>query len=207
MKIDTEAILWSAPERERANRPLLVLMHGYGSHEGDLFSLAQYLPLEPVIASVRAPIDMGGGWAWFPPSGHTDASVRLAEIDESTDALLAWLDTLDSKGIGLLGFSQGGAMSLELMRAAPGRFDYAVQLSGFAVPTEKPGDAKLAQLKPPVFWGRGTADEVIPDSLVNHTIDWLPDHSSLTERIYEGVAHSVTTEEIADVHEFIARQY
>ncbi|MCW5945103.1 MAG: dienelactone hydrolase family protein [Cryobacterium sp.] len=207
MKIDTEAILWSAPERERANRPLLVLMHGYGSHEGDLFSLARYLPLEPVVASVRAPIDLGGGWAWFPPAGHTDASVRLAEIDESTDALLGWLDTLNSRSVGLLGFSQGGAMSLELMRAAPGRFDYAVQLSGFTVPTEQPGDAKLAQLKPPVFWGRGTADEVIPDSLVNHTIDWLPEHSSLTERIYEGVAHSVTTEEIADVHEFIARQY
>jgi len=36
MKIDPDVVLWSAPERERAGRPLLVLLHGYGSHEGDL---------------------------------------------------------------------------------------------------------------------------------------------------------------------------
>ena len=40
MQLDESAILWSAPERERAGRPLIVLLHGYGSHEGDLFSLS-----------------------------------------------------------------------------------------------------------------------------------------------------------------------
>jgi phospholipase/carboxylesterase len=51
MQIDSSAVLWSAPERERAGRPLLVLLHGYGSHEGDLFGMAPGLPLEPVIAA------------------------------------------------------------------------------------------------------------------------------------------------------------
>lgn len=204
MRIDSDAVVWSAPERERADRPLLVLLHGYGSHEGDLFSLAKFLPLEPVIASVRAPIDMGSGWAWFPPSGHTDADVRLTEADESTDALIAWLDTTSSSGVGLLGFSQGGAMSLELLRAQPSRFDYAVQLSGFALPHDKPGDAVLAKTRPPVFWGRGTVDDVIPDSLIQHTLGWLPAHAKVTERIYEGVGHAVSEPEIADIHSFIA---
>ncbi|MBX3067861.1 MAG: alpha/beta fold hydrolase [Cryobacterium sp.] len=203
IRIDKDAVMWSAPERETANRPLLVLMHGYGSHEGDLFSLAQYLPLEPVIASLRAPIDMGSGWAWFPPSGHSDANVRLSEIDESTAALLEFFDSLSATRIGLLGFSQGGAMSLELLRAAPERFSYAVQLSGFAVPHDKPGDDVLKTLKPPVFWGRGSNEDVIPDSLIDHTIEWLPEHSTLTERIYEGMAHSVIEEEIQEVSSFI----
>ena len=65
MKIDPTAVLWSSPERERSDRPLLVLLHGYGSHEGDLFQLSPRLPLAPVIASVRAPISESGGWAWF----------------------------------------------------------------------------------------------------------------------------------------------
>ena len=43
MNLDADAVIWSAPERERAGRPLLVLLHGYASHEGDLFQLAPRL--------------------------------------------------------------------------------------------------------------------------------------------------------------------
>ena len=59
MRIDDEAVLWSASSADRAGRPLLVLLHGFNSHEGDLFGLAPYLPLAPAIASLRAPIDAG----------------------------------------------------------------------------------------------------------------------------------------------------
>ena len=65
MNLDSAAVMWSAPERERADRPLLVLLHGYASHEGDLFQLSPRLPLRPVIASVRAPLAESNGWAWF----------------------------------------------------------------------------------------------------------------------------------------------
>ena len=43
MRIDDEAVLWSASPADRAGRPLLVLLHGYNSHEGDLFGLSPYL--------------------------------------------------------------------------------------------------------------------------------------------------------------------
>ena len=56
ISIDPAAVLWSAPESERAGRPLLVLLHGYGADERDLFSLAPHLPSEPVIAALRAPL-------------------------------------------------------------------------------------------------------------------------------------------------------
>jgi phospholipase/carboxylesterase len=69
MNIDASAVLWSAPERERAGRPLLVLLHGYGSHEGDLFGLSPRLPLGPVIASVRAPLAERGGRPGIRASG------------------------------------------------------------------------------------------------------------------------------------------
>ena len=67
MPIDPDVVLWSASERDRVDRPLLVLLHGYGSHEGDLFQLAPYLPLDAVIAAPRAPFPhpMGIGWSWF----------------------------------------------------------------------------------------------------------------------------------------------
>ena len=58
-----------------------------------------------------------------------------------------------------------------------------------------------------MFWGRGTADTVIPDASVERTLTWLPSHSSLDERIYEGLAHSVSELELADVAAFVRAQY
>lgn len=209
-EIDASAVLWSAPERERAGRPLLVLLHGYGSHEGDLFTLAPLLPLSPVIASVRAPFVEDAGNAWFPLAlglgGTADPQLRLEQVNDTARALLRWLDSLEYTSVGLLGFSQGGAMALQLMRHAPSRFSYAVVLSGFSIEDKQAGDEQLASIKPPVFWGRGTTDQVIPASFIARTADWLPAHSTLTERIYEGVPHAVSSPEIADIGAFIRSQ-
>jgi phospholipase/carboxylesterase len=202
VSIDESAVLWSAPERERADRPLLVLLHGYGSHEGDLFSLSPMLPLSPVIASVRAPHSMGPGFAWFPIEGES----RIDDANESTDALLEWLGTLSFTSVGVIGFSQGGAMALQLLRRAPSRFSYAAVLSGFALSGALPGDADLASSPPPVFWGRGTHDQVINPAYISFTQEWLPAHSVLTERIYEGLPHSISAPELADLAAFVRDQ-
>lgn len=203
MEINADAVRWSAPERERGDRPLLVLLHGYLSHEGDLFGLSPLMPLGPVIASLRAPIDAETGFAWFPIEQEAGAEEQLAVANESARAVLDWLDTVQAASVGLLGFSQGGAMALQLLRHEPQRFAYAVQLSGFALPAELPGDAELKVRKPPVFWGRGTLDEVIPQHFIEFTEGWLPDHSSLTANIYEDVPHAISERELGDVGQFI----
>lgn len=202
LTIDPAAVLWSAQESDRVGRPLLVIMHGYLSHEGDLFSLSPYLPLKPVIASLRAPILMQTGNAWFPIEEPGIPSA--VAVDAAAVAVLEWLDTLpEAASVGLLGFSQGGAMALQLMRHAPERFAYAVQLSGFMVPGTLPGDSVLATRRPPVFWGRGTADPVIAQSAVERTEAWLPSHSRLDARIYEGLKHGISEQEVTDIAAFI----
>ncbi|TFD87807.1 alpha/beta hydrolase [Cryobacterium serini] len=205
--IDAAAVLWSATGADQAGRPLLIIMHGYGSHEGDLFSLAPHLPLAPVIAALRAPLPVGDGWAWFPIS--EPGSPDPAAVTAAVSAVLAWLDALPQHHptVGLLGFSQGGAMALELMRAAPDRFRFAVNLSGFVANGPRSSDAALAEQALPVFWGRGTADTVIPPSAIERTQAWLPAHSSLTERIYEGLPHSISQAELGDVVNFLRAQY
>lgn len=209
VRIDADAVLWSASERDRAGKPLLVLLHGYGSHEGDLFGLSPYLPLNSAVASLRAPAPEAGGYAWFPrgsgDAGSPAGNPRGAIADAAASAVLAWLDTLPpAPAIGLLGFSQGAAMALQLMRHAPTRFACAVQLSGFVVAGSLPGDETLAQLRPPVFWGRGTEDAVIPDEAIARTEDWLPSHASLDTRIYEDLAHAVSQRELTDVAGFLS---
>jgi len=201
--IDRDAVLWSASEKDRAGRPLLVLMHGYASDEADLFGIAAYLPLEPVIASVRAPIPEGPGFAWFSRFTNVPGDPLAVNADAAARAMLEWLDELPEVPTGLLGFSQGGAMALQLLRLAPERFDYAVQLSGFVVQGASGADADLAESRPPVFWGRGTRDDAIPAATIARTAEWLPEHSALDARIYEGMGHSISPRELADVSAFI----
>jgi phospholipase/carboxylesterase len=127
----------------------------------------------------------------------TDAASRLVE----------WLDVSgEGVDVGFLGFSQGASVAIQAMRLEPRRVSFAVNLSGYATPGALPGDEELAALKPPVFWGRGTHDDVIPEFLVEHTTQWLPEHSELSGRVYQGLTHSVSDQELDDVRVFLEKQ-
>ncbi|WP_447587668.1 alpha/beta hydrolase [Microbacterium lacticum] len=208
-QLDDDAVRWSAPPEERAGRPLLVLLHGYGSNENDLFALAPYLPPAFVIAAVRAPLSPPfptPGWSWFPIEGlhASDATAATA----AAEAFAAWLRgaTDATTPVGLLGFSQGSVIALQALRLDPSRFAFVVNLAGFVADGDLPTDGELAELRPPVFWGRGARDEVIPAARVAHTIDWLPRHVELSGRVYPGLTHSVSEEELADVVAFLGKQ-
>lgn len=205
--LDDDAVLFSDDDNA-TDRPLLVLLHGYASDERDLFSLATHLPAEYRMAAVRAPLAPpwpSPGYSWYPIEGLDGRDPRA--ITAGTDALIAWLDrTITAETVGLLGFSQGGAVSLQAVRRQPDRFAFAVNLSGYVTPGELDTDAALAARRPPVFWGRGSADDAIPAPLITHTAQWLPDHVDLTGRLYPGLGHSVSAEELVDVRAFLERQ-
>jgi phospholipase/carboxylesterase len=193
------------------------MLHGYGSHELDLFGLAEYLPSDYVVASVRGLLPAGNGYAWFPleydPS--SDTLLRDAnDVNESARVLLTWLDTLEAEvgpvsPIALLGFSQGGAMGVQLLRHAPERFAAAVILASFVIPDDSPGhderDVALAGANIPLFWGRDPHDPVIGEELIAYTRRWLPEHSDLDARLYANVGHGISMEEIEDVSAFLSR--
>lgn len=203
MNLDANAVIWSAPERERAGRPLLALLHGYASHEGDLFQLSPRLPLGPVIASVRAPIAESGGWAWFSLAGRGNVAPPSTEVDAATNAFLAWLDTVEFTSVSLLGFSQGAVVALQALRSRPSQFASIVAISGFVAEGTCDGDEQLAASRPPVFWGRGTLDRVVPADAIDRTAEWLPAHSSATIRIYENLAHTLSSDELHDITQFL----
>ena len=56
-----------------------------------------------------------------------------------------------------------------------------------------------------MFWGRGTNDDVIPPDLIAHTAVWLPEHSELSGRVYPGLTHSVSEDELLDVRTFLGK--
>lgn len=204
--IDESLTLWSTGER--AGRPLLVLLHGYGADENDLFGLVPHLPDGLVVAAVGAPLTPpwpAPGRSWYPIDSleHRDP----AGITRAAEALVRWIDVVgaDASSIALLGFSQGAAVSLQALRLAPEKFGAVVALSGYAAVGDLPRDAELAARKPPVFWGRGSHDDVIPAPLIDHTAQWLPGHSELSGRVYPGLTHSISEQELADVRVFLSQ--
>lgn len=206
VEIDPTAVMWSAPADERAARPLLVLLHGYGADERDLWGLVPHLPEAFVVASVRAPFAApwpAPGYSWYPIDAL--ATRDPAGVTAAGASLLAWLDdeAADAASIGVLGFSQGASVAIQAMRLNPSRLAFAINLSGYAAPGDLEHDAALSTLRPPVFWGRGTNDDVIPPALVAHTTMWLPEHVELSGRVYQGLTHSISEAELADVRAFL----
>lgn len=206
LRIDEGLTNW---RRADASAPLLVLLHGYGADENDLFGLVPYLPTEVSVAAVAAPLAPPfpmPGRSWYSIDAGIDGSMRSsAGITAAAEAVLAWLAEHVPAGqpVALLGFSQGGAVSLQALRLAPERFGGVLNLSGYASPGALPNDPKLRELKPRVFWGRGARDEVIPQSLIEHTAVWLPEHATLSGRVYEGLTHSISEHELADARRFL----
>ncbi len=201
MKLDESAMAWSAPEGERAGRPFLLALHGHNGDEYQLAPAASELPRELVIATPRAPYREPGGWSWFELS-ESEGPDAAASV---TAQLLSWLDRQTGySSYGVLGLSQGAAMAMSLMRADPHRFDYGLQLSGFAIDTTP--DAALAAVRPPMFSAHGDLDDVIPAAMVADTSRFLREHTRLTEKRYPRLGHAIDPAEIADAAAFVRAQ-
>ncbi|WP_350271646.1 alpha/beta hydrolase [Frondihabitans sucicola] len=108
--------------------------------------------------------------------------------------------------VGLLGFSQGGSLALQLVRRRPDFFAFAVVLAGFVVPgAPAEVDAAVASSRPAVFFGRGDVDQVIGLDAVERTTAWLTEHADSEQNVYPGLAHGIAQEELDDVNAFLGR--
>ncbi|WP_423184127.1 alpha/beta hydrolase [Arthrobacter sp. NyZ413] len=198
-------VLWSHEENERAGRPLLVMLHGYGSNEQDLFSLAELLPSEFVVASLRAPLATGPGFTWFPLTASIDYS--LEAVKDAAEYVLSWLDSVKSgfSSVTLLGFSMGMAMATSVLRRRPADFAAVVGLSGFAVDAGTDTAFRDAELDGtvPLFWGRDQQDPVITPDKIEFTMGWARKHTDLTKVLYSGMWHGINQQEIGHVREFL----
>ena len=181
-----------------------VLLHGFGSDEGDLASIGRAVLDDLPWLSPRGMIDLPhGGAAWFPIS--TPGMPDPASVNDATGSLWDWIDeTVGSAAVIVpIGFSQGGLMATQLLRTRPARVAATVVMGGFVQAAVQPADEQLSAQRPAVFWGRGEDDQVITAAAVARTSDWLPGHSTLTARTYPRLAHSISPAELADVRAFL----
>jgi len=157
----------AALERPAAGEPesALVLLHGRGADEHDLFPLLDALDPERRLHGYtpRAPLSLppgGAHWYVVPRVGYPDRDTFTASLA----ALGAWLDALPfpAERVVLGGFSQGSVMTYAagLGRGRP-RPASLLAFSGF-IPTVDGWEPDLDPPFPPIAIAHGTYDPVIP---------------------------------------------
>jgi phospholipase/carboxylesterase len=157
----------SALERPAAGEPegALVLLHGRGADEQDLFPLLDALdPAQRLHGyTPRAPLTLppgGAHWYMVPRVGYPDPGT----FAEGFGALTEWFDALPfpAEHTVLGGFSQGAVMSyaLGLGKGRP-RTEALLAISGF-IPTVDGWEPDLEPPFQPIGIVHGTHDPVIP---------------------------------------------
>ena len=188
--------------------PLLLLLHGVGSNEEDLFTLAPYLDQRFLVVSARAPVALDyGGYGWF----RIDFTPRgmAADVEQAKRSLgmlpdfvngLVELYGADARRVYLAGFSQGAMMSLALLLTRPEKLAGVVAMSG-RLPVqalEREPDREALNGKP-VLVTHGLYDPVLPveqGRAAREYLEALP--VELTYREYP-LAHEVSAESLRDV--------
>lgn len=182
------------PKVKLDKNPLLLLLHGYGSNEADLFSFAEELPENYYIISARAPYDMQyGSYAWYAINFDADQN-KFSDNDqakESRDLIAKFIDELvqiypiDAQNVSLIGFSQGSILSYAVALSYPEKVQKVVAMSGYLnldIVAEDYLKNNFNNLK--IFASHGTVDQVIP-------IDW----ARKTPAILENLGIEVTYKE------------
>jgi phospholipase/carboxylesterase len=159
------------PNDAKDGAPLIVLLHGRGSHKGDLMGLQPGLPREAIVVTPQAPFPgapwgYGDGWAWYQFLGGTTPEPTSFEAGQ--EALAEFLRDLPGQlpvrpgPIILGGFSQGATSSLAYTLRNPGQIDGVLIFSGFLAshPSVTATPETVASTR--FFWGHGTQDPAIP---------------------------------------------
>lgn len=163
--------------------PLLMMLHGYGSNEEDLFSFSEHLPLDFHIISIRAPYPLPqGGFAWYGIEFDLEGNKKY-DFPQAKNSLtllenfiMQLKEKLNASEVFLMGFSQGAILSYAL--ALNQDFtSYVVAMSGYLEENllfKK--DISFHHLKE-VFISHGTEDPIIPYSWAKKAPLFLNKHN------------------------------
>ena len=175
--------LVKAPKEVKEKNGALLLIHGYGSNEEDLFSFAPQLPEDVYVISIRAPYNLQPyGYAWYEINFDADENKfsNNEQAKESLQLIANFIDEiseklpLDKSNISLIGFSQGAILSYGMAFTYPEKINKVVALSGYLNEQILPENYDVNQINHIDFFvSHGTQDQVIPVEWARKTAPYL----------------------------------
>ncbi len=200
--------------REEAEMTV-VLMHGLGDSGHGFADVAQMICQTAAPAKWRfvlphapnLPVTCNGGFvmpAWYDILDMSHPrNVDWATVDASEQALVKLIEEQASEKLVLAGFSQGGAMALHLGLRMQERVSGIISMSGYLLESaEHPCPEKKADVPIGIF--HGDVDDVVPLLAAEQTEKTLKEQGFAPDkRVYPGVAHSLSMDEIRDVYAWL----
>jgi len=184
---------------------LLVVLHGWGANYQDFVPFAKVLNLSSFgYMFPNAPFDhfqVPGGRAWYALENK-----EFTGLAESRQLLIDWLNSLEkTTGVPLertimAGFSQGGAMTLDVGLTLP--LAALCSFSGYLHYQPQQSDRTY----PPTLIVHGTGDPVVPLQAAEKARDELTKIGVEVQYQAFKMAHEVKDEAIALFKEFITKE-
>lgn len=201
------------PSTLKKNAPLLILCHGYGSDENDLFSFATELPEELFIISLRAPQAMQPyGNAWYAINFDNEKGKWSddEQAKDSRDQIAQFIDyacgtyPVNSNNVNLLGFSQGTILSYAVALTYPEKVKNVIALSGYINPNiipENPSEKDYSNLD--FYCSHGSADQVIPADWARQAPKFLDSLNIKNQYAEFPVGHGVAPQNFHDFNKWL----
>jgi len=194
--------------------PVLILLHGLGSNERDLFKFEKAVDPSWLVISARAPyvLKEGQKFSWYDLTRQQDKWVRnYAQIEESHQVLLKFIDQVkakykvDDQRIVIGGFSQGAIMSYSIGLLNPEKVAGIVCFSGDIYPeieTKIMDKSKYKKLK--IFASHGENDPVLPYSNAVDDRKILEALGVDATFVFDKSKHNISSEHIQGFRQFLA---
>lgn len=194
-------VLATDPQDDR----LTILLHGYGSNERDLPSLAERFGLQGPVISYQAPIELQTDrYAWFARDLRAEPTAATTDqFEASVDRLVASIEAERAehpgKRVVVAGFSQGAMMTATLAAEHGDLVDFAVVLSG-----AMPRDLGSSAGKPHVFVAHGDADRVVEKEAADRLAQALEQKElDVAYKVYPGMGHRILPAVTNDVRAWL----
>jgi phospholipase/carboxylesterase len=193
-------------------KPLLLMLHGYGADERDLFGLSNSIAPGFLVFSARGPVStQHGGFCWFDLGflpeqkfSYDYVSARnAAEKVAGTIRELKKRKDVDTTKVFLLGFSQGAILGYDIIVHHPGLVKGLVALSG-AMMSETMRNVSASIRKPLVFSAHGKLDDVVKFSDGKAAADFLSAKqlAEVSFREYQS-GHNIPPETVRDIRQWL----
>jgi phospholipase/carboxylesterase len=208
--------LVKSPKTQNKDTRMLILMHGYGSDEKDLFELAKMFPENYFIIAPRAPYNVAGtlGYQWYEMkeiNGQRDGDAQ--QLAKSRASITKFVTQVSNKykvtpdRIYLSGFSQGAIMSYQVGLTQPEAVKGIAVLSGMIYPSLQQYIKQTPALyKLKIFIAHGTADNRIPYSKGKEAKELLENKGLKPEfHEYLSMGHTITADEIRDMNKWLLK--
>ena len=211
-KMDLQFIV-REPENITPQTQLLVMLHGYGSNEEDLFSFRHDLPKDWIIVSFRAPRNSDyEGFSWYDIDFNNPD--KFLDVDQAVDSMKLIMKSIDNlkhhyqleSKTNIVGFSQGGVLTYAMTLTYPDYFHKVACLSSYPDPKilkNIKGKKEIQHLR--FFVSHGSEDAVIPLDWGRKAADFLYELGAFfTFREYM-TGHSVNQKNYIDLIHFFEK--